>query len=228
MLEFRTVLDDGGTDDTRALRHVATRARILEAAWRLARRSGLAALSLREVAREVGMRAPSLYTYFPSKNALYDAMYADSVRQLNESVNVRPKSSDPIEALRQRMKRLVGFALEDPVRFQLIDQRTIPGFEPSPESFAISESSIAQLHRELEAAGIRGRRAADLWRALSTGLINQQISNDPGGKRWARLADDAVDMFLAFQLGRARKRSAAPGGRNTGGSDEQCSDGGMD
>ena len=205
------MLDNVRDDDTRAIRHLATRARILEAAWRLARRSGLAALSLRELAREVGMRAPSLYTYFPSKHALYDAMYADSVRQLNESVNLRPKSRDPHQALRERMKRLVAFALEDPVRFQLIDQRTIPGFEPSPESFAISESSIAQLHRELEAAGIPGQRAADLWRALSTGLINQQISNDPGGRRWARLADEAVDMFLAFHTGQARKRSAAPG-----------------
>jgi AcrR family transcriptional regulator len=192
------VLDTDSAKDTRALRHVATRNRILEAAWQLARANGLAALSLRDLAQEVGMRAPSLYTYFSSKNALYDAMYADGVRQLNDVVNQRPKSSNPEQALRQRMKRLVGFALEDPVRFHLIDQRTIPGFEPSPESFEISASSIARLHQELDAAGIRGGRSADLWRALSTGLINQQISNDPGGRRWARLADDAVDMFLAY------------------------------
>lgn len=192
------MLDKDSAQDTRAVRHVATRARILAAAWRLARQNGLAALSLRDLAQEVGMRAPSLYTYFSSKNALYDAMYADGVRQLDAAVNQRPKSSDPERALRQRMKRLVGFALEDPVRFQLIDQRTIPGFEPSPESFEISVSSIARLQLELEAAGIHGRRSADLWRALSTGLINQQISNDPGGRRWARLADDAVDMFLVY------------------------------
>jgi AcrR family transcriptional regulator len=194
------VLDNDSVEDTRAVRHAATRTRILEAAWKLARQHGLSALSLRDLAQEVGMRAPSLYTYFSSKNALYDAMYADGVRQLNEDVNQPPKSSDPKQALRQRMKRLVRFALEDPVRFQLIDQRTIPGFEPSPQSFEISKSSIAQLHQELEAAGIRGGRSADLWRALSTGLINQQISNDPGGRRWARLADDAVDMFLAYHV----------------------------
>jgi AcrR family transcriptional regulator len=192
------VLDKDSAGDTRALRHAATRTRILAAAWQLARQNGLAALSLRDLAQEVGMRAPSLYTYFSSKNALYDAMYADGVRQLNEAVNQRPKSSDPEQALRQRIKRLLGFALEDPVRFQLIDQRTIPGFEPSPQSYEISKSSITRLHKELEAAGIRGARSADLWRALSTGLINQQISNDPGGRRWARLADDAVDMFLAY------------------------------
>ena len=64
------------------MRRDATRARILDAAWDLARRDGLAAITLREVARQVGMRAPSLYTYFPSKNAMYDAMYTEAARQL--------------------------------------------------------------------------------------------------------------------------------------------------
>jgi hypothetical protein len=36
----------------------------------------------------------------------------------------------------------------------------------------------------------------DLYTALMTGLSDQQISNDPGGDRWARLLDDALDMFL--------------------------------
>ena len=67
-----------GLEDTRAIRRDGTRARILDAAWELARRDGLAAITLREVARQVGMRAPSLYTYFGSKNAMYDAMYACS------------------------------------------------------------------------------------------------------------------------------------------------------
>ena len=188
-------------EDTRAVRRDANRARIVEAAWLLARRHGLAALSLRDLGDEVGMRAPSLYHYFPSKNAIYDAMYADSVRALNDAVNRRRKSRDPRAALLQRAKRLVRFLAEDPIRYQLIDQRTIPGFQPSPESFGISAASIAQLRDELEAAGIAGERAADMWRALVTGLVNQQISNDPGGSRWIRLVDDAVGMFIAHYAG---------------------------
>jgi hypothetical protein len=37
----------------------------------------------------------------------------------------------------------------------------------------------------------------DLFTAITTGLIDQQISNDPGGDRWYRLLDDALDMFFA-------------------------------
>jgi len=31
-----------------------------------------------------------------------------------------------------------------------------------------------------------------------TGLVDQQISNDPGGDRWSRLVDEVVTMFLAY------------------------------
>ena len=64
--------------DRNAERREATRREILAAAWDVARENGLAQLTLREVALRVGMRAPSLYTHFASKNAIYDAMFADA------------------------------------------------------------------------------------------------------------------------------------------------------
>ena len=70
------------TRDRRAERRAATRAEILEAAWALARIHGLAGLSLRDVARTIGMRPPSLYWYFESKQAIYDEMFAQANRQL--------------------------------------------------------------------------------------------------------------------------------------------------
>ena len=64
----------------RSERREATKAEILDAAWAQVRADGLAALSLRDVARAVGMQPPSLYGYFDSKNAIYDAMYAQGAR----------------------------------------------------------------------------------------------------------------------------------------------------
>ena len=57
-------------------------ASIVEAAWGLAGKDGIQMLSLHALAKEVGMRQPSLYAYFDSKNALYDAMFADGNREL--------------------------------------------------------------------------------------------------------------------------------------------------
>ncbi len=68
MEQIRTVLEMPNTD-RRTRRREATRQEIVDAAWTLAREQGLAGLSLRELARQVGMRAPSLYSYFPSKAA---------------------------------------------------------------------------------------------------------------------------------------------------------------
>jgi AcrR family transcriptional regulator len=62
--------------DRRQLRNEATKEEILEAAWKLARVQGLAGFSLRDLAMAVWMRHQSLYTYFPSKQAIYDAMFA--------------------------------------------------------------------------------------------------------------------------------------------------------
>ena len=53
------------------------RREILDAAWELARSEGLVSFAMRDLGAAVGMRAQSLYAYFPSKNAIYDAMFAD-------------------------------------------------------------------------------------------------------------------------------------------------------
>ena len=44
--------------------------------WR--RSKGLAEFTLRDLAERVGMRAPSLYTHFESKHAIYDAMFGQA------------------------------------------------------------------------------------------------------------------------------------------------------
>ena len=52
----------------------------------------------------------------------------------------------------------------------------------------------------LESAGAGTPEHLDLWTALVGGLATQQVSNDPGGDRWRRLVDRAVDMFVATEL----------------------------
>jgi hypothetical protein len=62
--------------------------------------------------------------------------------------------------------------------------------------------------------GITSEAHVDMWTALTTGLVDQQISNDPGGDRWVRLLDDVVPMFLAYyQPKTGSPRSAAPSKR---------------
>ena len=190
------------TRDRRSERHEATRAEILDAAWGLARRNGLAALSLRDVATAVGMQPPSLYGYFASKSAIYDAMFADGYRQLLELRRSTPPATDD-RSFKAGTRQWFAFCTADPARYQLLFQRTIPGFEPSAEAMALAHEALDIGRQSLAAVGITDARSLDLFTALLTGLTDQQLSNDPGGNRWGRLLDDAVDMFLAHV--RARK-----------------------
>ena len=161
---------------------------ILAEAWALARRDGLAAISLRDLAERVDLRQPSLYAYFDSKLGLYDLMFADGNRQLLELVQIpAPERRPPRGARRVRRRRLVRFSTEDVVRHQLLFQRTIPGFEPSPTSYALALEFYEIARQRLAAAGAADPEDVDVFSALVNGLAHQQVANDPGGDRWVRL-----------------------------------------
>lgn len=176
----------------------------MAAAWQVVRVEGLAGLALRDLARQVGMQAQSLYSYFDSKNDIYDAMYAEGCREYvqREAQLVLTGQTQP--DLKTVLGFFVEFCTEDPVRYQLLFQRTIPGFEPSAESFAIASEGLAALRTHLEAMGITEPGDLDLLTAIGTGLTDQQISNDPGGDRWIRLLDEAIEMFVHHVSSRTR------------------------
>jgi AcrR family transcriptional regulator len=185
------------TRDRRTERHEATRAEILEAAWELAREQGVAGLSLRDLGRRVGMRAQSLYSYFDSKHAIYDALFREGYERLLERRQRLDTTADPRDDLRRSGRQFMEFCLEDPARYQLLLQRTIPGFEPSAESYDVAVEVLDIPRRRFRDMGVDDPVALDLWTALITGLVDQQIANDPAGDRWSRLFDEAVDMFFA-------------------------------
>jgi AcrR family transcriptional regulator len=190
--------------DRRAERHQATRDEILDAAWEMVREQGLAALSLRELGARVGMRAQSLYVYFPSKHAIYDAMFADGNRKLLELRRDLPDTGDPVDALARSSHVFVEFCTSDPVRYQLLFQRTIPGFEPSTESYAIARENLDLTRQRLAAVGVTKQSDLDLYTALFGGLISQQLANQPGGDRWTQQFDRVFDMFLREVTDRTR------------------------
>jgi AcrR family transcriptional regulator len=155
------------------------------------------------------MAAPSLYSYFASKNALYDAMYADGWRALLAG-DPPPSGPDLRAVLVGGAKRFATFAAEDPVRHQLLNQRTVPGFEPSPESYAIAQEAYDWMNAPLLAIADLTQEDLDLLVAVFLGLINQQLANEPGGTRWFALIDDAADLLLPRLQRKARKSTRRP------------------
>lgn len=193
--------------DRRTIRHQATRREILAAAWENVRRRGMADLSLREVADEVGMRGPSLYVYFKSKHDIYDAMFSEASGQLLGTLDQSERPGRPApEALLAAAQGFFDFCTADPARYQLLFERPIPGYEPSPEAYSVAVKVFGLTRARLASLGVDTPEAVDLWTALMTGMTSQQIADDPDGDRWRRLLGPAVDMFLAHN----RRMSAQP------------------
>lgn len=179
-------------------RRERTRHDILDAAWTVAGDQGLAALALRDLAAAVGMRAPSLYTYFDGKDAILDAMFADGWRQLSVHMDgVDVDALAPADALARTAMAMAEFCLASLPRYQLMFTRALPGWEPSPEAYAVSVQFLDDAEASLADMGITDPGDVDMWVAIAGGLIAQQAANEPNGDRWLRLVPRAAAMFLA-------------------------------
>ena len=190
------------TTGTVAKRREARVAGIVDCAWKLAGEHGIAGLSSHALAREVGMRQPSLYGYFDSKDALYDAMFADGNRQLIEHLNALKVPRDARAALKQWLSAFAGFALEDPARYELLFQRHIPGFTPSAASYALAEEVLSSAHGLMQDAGVTQQGDIDCIVAVTGGVMEAQLSNEPGGTRWVRHLNRLVDLLVDDALTR--------------------------
>ena len=129
--------------DRRRRRHEATRQEIIDAAWTIVRAEGLAALTMRGLARVVGMEPQSLYTYFRSKHDVYDAMFAEGNQELLDRFRAADWPDDPRALLTQAAELMFTFDAEDAARSQLLFQRTIPDFEPSAGAYAVAEEVMS-------------------------------------------------------------------------------------
>src|ERR1700693_3659495 len=124
------------TTGWREARRRSARDAIVESPWALVGEEGLAGLSLRDLARRAGITTPTVYAYFDSKNAIYDAMFGRAATEFVDRMSRAYDSEDPRAVLVEGVQRFVEFCTSDVARYQLLFQRTIPGFEPTPESLA--------------------------------------------------------------------------------------------
>jgi AcrR family transcriptional regulator len=181
------------------LRRQASVDEIVAEAWELSRANGLGSFSMRELGDRVGMRAQSLYSYFASKMEIFDAMFLQGNEQLLETMRKAldgmEDGDDPLASGATIVDTFVRFCTSDPIRYQLLFQRTIPDFVPSEQSYAVAQEAYDLSVGPLRAMGLDGSQL-DLCTAVMAGLVAQQISNDPGGDRWVRLTQRATTMLL--------------------------------
>ena len=178
-------------------------------------RAGVAALSVREIARSVGIRQQSLTYYFPTKQALLDALFADGFAELRRAFDRLPAATDAVDGVVDVATAFVDHCIARPAAYHLMFQGTVPGFEPSGESHAVALSVLEELLQRLAAAGVTEPADIALVRSVMSGLAAEQIANDPGGRLFADQAARAIRAVLAAIAGdaprsRPRRRRDGP------------------
>jgi AcrR family transcriptional regulator len=196
----------------------------LDAAVAIMEEAGVGGLSMSEIARRLGMRQPSVYKYFPSLHAVYDALFARGLERSGAAVQAAI-AAEPrgLAGIRAVSRALVRWAVENPALAQLLYWRPVPGFAPTAETFAPSERLMDQLRAALAAAVRAGvlhpdaatDEAPRLYTIVLAGVISQQMANEPGAGydegMFTSLTDAALDMFFARYALQPAAADAPPG-----------------
>lgn len=104
---------------------------ILDAARQQLAEQGAGGLSLRAVAREVGMVSSAIYRYFDSRDALLTALITDAYNSLGEAVESAERSvsrDDLIGRWRVTATAVRTWALEHPHLYALVYGSPVPGY----------------------------------------------------------------------------------------------------
>lgn len=181
---------------------------IVQLARDMIRADGAAALSFNAIARQLGIKPPSLYTYFDSKHAIYDELFQRGWRSFTQHMDQIPRTGTLQAQMVAMCEAYMRFAQENPDYYQIMFQRPVPDFMPSDESMALSLASLAQfteyLHTLLEhenlKPGIPTAEARDIILALNHGLTELHLANNPelpaGEGRYGSLIQQAVTVLL--------------------------------
>jgi AcrR family transcriptional regulator len=110
---------------------------ILNVAIRMLEETGEKGLSLRAVALALGVKAPSLYRYFPDKAALEFAVFEEVLRRMRRELDRPPGLSEPKARFREMANAFVRFARKNDGLYSYVSQGRLGAHYGSPEGKAI-------------------------------------------------------------------------------------------
>jgi len=209
--------------DRRHRRRQETIEEILDIAVQIMAEQGVAGLSVGEIARRMGIRPPSVYVYFPSKHAVYDALFARGARLLLAAMQevfaalpARPTTLE--EILLPAAQAFVRWSVEHAAYSQLLFWRPVPGFTPSPEAYQAAIELIKLGRHRLKALQDAGLLRAEVsieqierdWTILLSGVVSQQLSNAPQQAFDEGHFTAAIPGLIAMFAGHYSPRTLAP------------------
>lgn len=145
--------------------------RVAQAALSLFARHGYAAVSMRQIAAEVGVQAGALYNYTADKQSLLFDLMRGHMDELLAARGAIPAQGDPVARLEEFTRFHIRFHLERPdaVFVSYMELRNL-----GPENFAVIEALRRSYENELEAI-LRDGVAAGLFAVSDTKITTLAV-----------------------------------------------------
>ncbi|RZS30549.1 TetR family transcriptional regulator [Herbihabitans rhizosphaerae] len=191
---------DAGTSPRERYR-AQVRAEIKQHAWEQLATTGVAALSLNAIAKQLGMSGPALYRYFASRDELITDLVRDAYRSLADTVRSAFDAGADVAGLAHAIRK---WALDDPQRYLLIYGTPVPGYHAPDDTTTISDKVMVVLIDAFAAQPRNGpvsapasRRALSFWTRVH-GVLSLELAGHFAGMDVdpAQLFADEVDTLL--------------------------------
>ncbi|MGW3659066.1 TetR/AcrR family transcriptional regulator [Streptomyces sp. NPDC005151] len=137
-------------------------AAIKEEARRQLAAEGAARLSLRAVARELGMAPSAVYRYFPNRDDLLTALIVDAYDALGaaaEAALEEAGTADPLRSWTAACRAIRDWALAQPHEYALIYGSPVPGYDAPPDTVGPASRVVLTLIGVVKAADAAGALA---------------------------------------------------------------------
>ena len=207
--------------DRRARRRQETIQEILDIAEAVMTEEGANGLSLSEVARRLGVQPPSIYKYFPSLMAVYDALFERGQHAHLEVMRAAMTQAAPgLDALTKGLEASGRWALANRALAELLFWRPVPSFQPTPDAMTASVEMVEMQRRALAEAAHAGELGPDadsdeaiyLVSTLIVGVLSQAFANEPnlpwGEGRFTPLFPKLMQLLAAVYPPRPPRRRA--------------------
>jgi AcrR family transcriptional regulator len=125
-------------------------------------RSGVESLSLREVARRLGVSHQAPYKHYPSREHLLAEVVARAFAAFAAHLDARPRHADPFDDLREMGRAYLGYARAHPLQYRLMFGTPLPDAHAHPEMLRNSRHAYALLHEAIGRLEREGNSSADL------------------------------------------------------------------
>lgn len=160
----------------------ALRVRLLERAGHTLSANGLKALSLRQLASDVGTSTTAVYSLFGGKPALLTALFDEAFDRFGSHLASVTPSADPVDDLVQLGLAYRASAVDDPHFYEVMFGSVRADITPDPGSLtraaATFEPLLGMVRRAIDAGALRAEDpaviAVSMW-AMVHGLVSLEL-----------------------------------------------------